>query len=133
MAAPGSEPAPSGPPYLVPALADALGARLEGVGAEVRLARLASPAAARAGVAEPYVVVAGTEADAEALRGVLERFGLPVEPPRGLDPAALVAHMRLDKKAVAGGLRFVLWDGTGRARVAADVPEAEVLAVLRGA
>ena len=71
------------------------------------------------------------EADADALRRVLERFGLPVEPPRGLDPATLVAHMRLDKKAQASGLRFVLWDGIGRARVVADVPEAEVLAVLR--
>lgn len=73
------------------------------------------------------------ETDAEALRRALERFGLPVELPRGLDPAALVTHMRLDKKAVAGGLRFVLWDGTGRARMVANVPEAEVLAVLRGA
>ena len=74
-----------------------------------------------------------TDADADALRRLLERFGLPVALPPGLDPRALLERMRLDKKAVAGGLRFVLWDGTGRARVAADVPEAEVLAVLRGA
>lgn len=72
------------------------------------------------------------EAGAGVLRRALERFGLPVEPPRGLDPAALLARMRLDKKAQADGLRFVLWDGPGRARVVAGVPEAEVLAVLRG-
>ena len=69
--------------------------------------------------------------DADALCGVLERFGLPVALPRGLDPAALLARMRLDKKAQADGLRFVLWDGPGRARVVAGVPEARVLDVLR--
>ncbi|MBJ6978657.1 3-dehydroquinate synthase [Luteimonas sp. MC1895] len=74
-----------------------------------------------------------TDADADRLQAVLERFGLPVALPRGLAPDALLARMRLDKKAQAGGLRFVLWSGIGRARVVADVPEAEVLAVLRAA
>ena len=52
--------------------------------------------------------------------------------PPDLDPAALVARMRLDKKAQGSGLRFVLWDGAGKARVVADVAEARVLDVLRG-
>ena len=39
--------------------------------------------------------------------------------PAGLEPEALLARMRLDKKAQAGGLRFVLWDGTGAAEVVA--------------
>ena len=72
-------------------------------------------------------------ADADRLQAVLERFGLPVALPAGLDPDALLAHMRLDKKAQASGLRFVLWDGIGRARVVAGVPADAVLAVLRGA
>ena len=38
--------------------------------------------------------------------------------------------MRLDKKAAADGLRFVLWDGAGTARVVAGVPDAAVLDVL---
>ena len=71
------------------------------------------------------------DADADALCRLLECFGRPVAVPRGLDPVALVARMRLDKKALAGGLRFVLWDGPGRARVVADVPEDAVLEVLR--
>jgi len=71
-------------------------------------------------------------ADTARLRGLLQRFGLPVEPPPGLDPDTLLAHMRLDKKAQAGGLRFVVWDGAGRARVLAGVPEPEVRAVLAG-
>ena len=69
-------------------------------------------------------------ADAAALRDLLVRFGLPVDLPRGLDPQVLVERMRMDKKATADGLRFVLWDGPGRARVVAGVPEQSVLSVL---
>ena len=71
-------------------------------------------------------------ADGERLRAQLQRYGLPTALPPGLDPAALVARMRLDKKAKGSGLRFVLWDGAGKARVVADVDEARVLDVLRG-
>ena len=38
--------------------------------------------------------------------------------------------MRLDKKADAHGLRFVLLDGAGAARVVAGVAESSVRAVL---
>ena len=71
-------------------------------------------------------------ADGERLRALLARFGLPTALPPDLDPAALVARMRLDKKAQGSGQRFVLWDGAGKARVVADVAEARVLDVLRG-
>jgi 3-dehydroquinate synthase len=71
--------------------------------------------------------------DADALAALLARFGLPTELPAGLDVEALLARMRLDKKAAASGLRFVLWDGPGAARVVADVPEDAVRAVLRAA
>ena len=69
--------------------------------------------------------------DAARLQALLERFGLPVALPGGLDPQALVARMRLDKKAAADGLRFVLWDGAGRARVVPDVNELQVQRVLK--
>ncbi|GAA3933190.1 3-dehydroquinate synthase [Luteimonas lutimaris] len=74
-----------------------------------------------------------TDTDTMILRALLQRLGLPTEPPAGLAPDTLLAHMRLDKKAQASGLRFVLWDGPGHARVVADVPEDAVLDVLRGA
>jgi 3-dehydroquinate synthase len=70
--------------------------------------------------------------DTARLRDLLSRLGLPVDLPPGLDPQALLAHMRLDKKAQADGLRFIVWDGAGRARVLAGVPEDAVLDVLRG-
>lgn len=71
-------------------------------------------------------------ADTGNLRRLLRRFGLPTALPDDLAAEVLLAHMRLDKKAEAAGLRFVLWDGVGRARVVPGVPEEAVLAVLRG-
>ena len=71
-------------------------------------------------------------ADADALHGLLQRFELPVALPTGLDDHALLARMRLDKKAQASGLRFVLWNGAGKAQVVAGVAEDAVLAVLQG-
>ena len=69
--------------------------------------------------------------DADALQALLQRFDLPTAIPAGLDPVALLARMHLDKKAQASGLRFVLWDRAGAARVVADVPEDAVLQALR--
>jgi 3-dehydroquinate synthase len=83
---------------------------------------LAARLAARLGMADSD--------DAARLQTLLQRFGLPTALPPGLDPQALVARMRLDKKADAAGLRFVLWDGAGRARVVAGVDETQVLRVL---
>ena len=61
----------------------------------------------------------------------LARFGLPVEIPAGPSLEALVARMRLDKKATAGSLRFVLWRGPGQAEMAAGVQEGDVLEAMR--
>jgi 3-dehydroquinate synthase len=70
-------------------------------------------------------------AEATRLQSLLARFGLPTALPAGLDPVALLERMRLDKKAAASGLRFVLWDGAGRARIVSDVAEGAILPVLR--
>lgn len=73
-----------------------------------------------------------SEADASRLERLLDRLGLPVRIPAGLAPDRLLARMRLDKKADAAGLRFILWDGIGQGRVVRDVPETAVLEVLAG-
>ena len=83
---------------------------------------LAAKLSARLGLAPP--------ADAGRLAKVLDRLGLPTAVPDGLDAEALLARMRLDKKAVSAGLRLVLWRGIGAAEVRGDVPEAEIRAVL---
>jgi len=70
-------------------------------------------------------------ADTDTLRALLLSYGLPVDIPAGLAPETLLAHMRLDKKNIAGRLRLVLWRGIGKAEVVPDVDEAAVLEVLR--
>ena len=70
-------------------------------------------------------------AETQRLAALLQQVGLPTALPAGLAADALLARMRLDKKAAADGLRFVLWDGVGRARVVAGVPDETVLRVLR--
>ena len=61
-----------------------------------------------------------SEADAERLRELLLRFGLPIELPAPLQAESLLARMRLDKKNRAGALRLILWRGIGRAEIVAD-------------
>jgi 3-dehydroquinate synthase len=68
--------------------------------------------------------------DADRLQRLLQRFGLPTDLPEGLGAHALLERMRLDKKADAHGLRFVLWDGIGEPRVVSGVAEETVRAVL---
>ena len=70
--------------------------------------------------------------DTERLRALLERFGLPVLPPPGVDAGQLLELMRLDKKNLSGRLRLVLWRGVARAEVVGDVDEAAVRAVIEG-
>jgi 3-dehydroquinate synthase len=83
---------------------------------------LAARLSARLGMAPP--------AHGERLSRLLERLGLPVTVPAGLSAEALLARMRLDKKADAAGLRLVLWDGAGAARIVRGVSPATVLAVV---
>lgn len=69
-------------------------------------------------------------ADAERLRALLTAYGLPTTLPAGLDADRLIQRMRLDKKAHAAGLRFVLWEAAGVARIVDGVPEDAVLEIL---
>ena len=61
------------------------------------------------------------ESDRLRLQQLLSRFGLPTAMPPGVDSEALLAKMRLDKKAVSGNLRLILWQGIGKAFIAETV------------
>ncbi|MPZ50031.1 MAG: 3-dehydroquinate synthase [Dehalococcoidia bacterium] len=76
----------------------------------------------RVGVTPPELV--------ERQRKLIERAGLPLRPPPGLDRERILAALSLDKKVVAGGQRWVLLEGVGRPVVRADVPSSVVEAVL---
>jgi len=58
----------------------------------------------------------------QRVRALLERAGLPVEPPR-LGAECVLERMRVDKKVQAGRVRLVLLNALGRACVSADYPD----------
>jgi len=68
--------------------------------------------------------------DAERLSRLLAHLGLPLFPRGSTDPAELLELMRLDKKAVSGKLRLILWRGVGRAEIVAGVPDTDILRIL---
>jgi 3-dehydroquinate synthase len=72
-----------------------------------------------------------TSADGERLQHLLQKLSLPTHVPPGMDPQALLALMRLDKKNTADTLRLILWRGIGRAEIVSGVSEADVLAILQ--
>jgi len=74
-------------------------------------------------------------ADALRVRRHFENVGLPTVPPLGRgrkwSPASLIAHMRHDKKARDGKLRFILSRGIGQAVISGDVDMRAVEDVLQ--
>lgn len=63
---------------------------------------------------------------------LLQSLQLPTSLPAGMAfaPEAVMERMRLDKKAVAGTMRFILPTRLGHVELFDDVPESDVLAVL---
>jgi len=64
------------------------------------------------------------------IRTLLERFGLPVDPPEG-SAAVFMDLMAMDKKVASGRVRFVLLRSVGDSFVSGEVAEDEVTNVLR--
>ena len=66
-------------------------------------------------------------------RALLQAVGLPTELPDGisLNSDEVINRMKLDKKSVQGQLRFILPTELGSVELFADVPEADVRAVLK--
>ena len=62
-----------------------------------------------------------TKVEVERQRMLLESYGLPVSA-GGLDRAAILDAMTMDKKTAAGSVRWVLLNGIGKALTRADVP-----------
>lgn len=66
----------------------------------------------------------------ERQNALIQRAGLPMRPPKGIDRARVAAALALDKKIVAGGQRWVLLEDVGRPVVRSDVPREVVESVL---
>ncbi|VAX30583.1 3-dehydroquinate synthase [hydrothermal vent metagenome] len=63
---------------------------------------------------------------AAEIKALIDSYGLPVSTDTTLDPAPMLAAMAIDKKTVAGRLRFVLPEDIGRVRIETGV-EADVI------
>jgi len=72
-----------------------------------------------------------SSADSDQLTDLLARLELPTRIPAGYRADALLDAMRLDKKALSGQLRLILWRGVGRAEVVASVPDAKIIEALK--
>ncbi|HEX8949772.1 MAG TPA: 3-dehydroquinate synthase [Dissulfurispiraceae bacterium] len=70
-------------------------------------------------------VATGLMDSGQALRikSIIEAYGLPSELPAGLDPGGLLTHMRMDKKAVAGEIKFVIPEKIGQVRMQKGIGE----------
>jgi 3-dehydroquinate synthase len=72
-----------------------------------------------------------TARDHQRVVRLIERAGLPTRVPGELDAESILARTRIDKKAVSGGVRYVLPTRIGHVQTVADVRDDQVLAVLR--
>lgn len=70
-----------------------------------------------------------TAADAERVRALIERAGLPTRID-SVTPAAALEHMKIDKKVLGGRLRLVLLRSIGEAFLSADYPPAALTQTL---
>jgi 3-dehydroquinate synthase len=68
-------------------------------------------------------------ADAQRVRRLVERAGLPAEIP-SVTAATVLEHMRIDKKVQGGRLRLVLLRAIGQAFISADYPAAALASTL---
>ena len=60
------------------------------------------------------------DADVERIRALLVQARLPVEPPAEMSTDQFLGLMAVDKKALDGGLRLILMDAIGKAKITAD-------------
>lgn len=71
-----------------------------------------------------------TEAERDGLESVFKSYGLPVRV-KGLCPDEVLHTTKLDKKMEAGRIKFVLLSEIGKAFVAKDVEDEELLQAIR--
>jgi len=71
--------------------------------------------------------------EVEDLRDLLQDMHLPVVPPADMSAMDFLGYMARDKKVVDDGLRLVLLDAIGHARVVDDVSERELTDLLETA
>jgi 3-dehydroquinate synthase len=72
------------------------------------------------------------ESGVSRIKALIDSYGLPREIPDDIDKDGLLSSMQLDKKTVAGKLKFVLPESIGTVRIAAGVSAEDVRKSLQG-
>ncbi len=70
------------------------------------------------------------DAEVDRIRSLIEAYGLPCELPAGIDPAALLSSMQLDKKTVSGELKFILPERIGSVTMRKGISPEEIGKVI---
>jgi 3-dehydroquinate synthase len=65
------------------------------------------------------------------IKSLVESYGLPSEMPEDIDIKHILSSMKLDKKAVAGELRFILPERIGKVKIHKGVPEKVIRELLQ--
>ena len=72
------------------------------------------------------------ERNVSGIKALIDSYGLPSEMPDGIDRNELLASMQLDKKTVAGKLKFILPESIGTVRIETGVSEEDIRKSLQG-
>ncbi len=65
------------------------------------------------------------------IKSLIDAFGLPSEMASGIEVQRILSSMELDKKAVAGKLKFILPEKIGSVRIEKEVPEKVIRDLLQ--
>lgn len=71
-----------------------------------------------------------TQGEYDDMLALLRQAQLPVKIPENMGAQDFIANMRHDKKVKSGVIRYVLLDHIGRAFVANDVPDDEIMQII---
>ncbi|MDP2560993.1 3-dehydroquinate synthase [Psychrobium sp. 1_MG-2023] len=64
-----------------------------------------------------------TEQENKDIKAIFEQYNLPVTKPKGMDFASFIEHMSVDKKVLAGQLRFILPTSIGSAELVSNISD----------
>lgn len=70
--------------------------------------------------------------EVERIRSLVTSYGLPCQMPSEIDAGDIMLAMQLDKKAVAGRLRFVFPERIGTVRMETVIDTARIIEAIRG-
>ena len=65
------------------------------------------------------------------IKRLIDSYGLPSEMPADIDADSLLSSMQLDKKAVAGELKFILPEKIGSVRIHKGITEKVIRDILK--